>query len=175
MIKGDKLILRAVENEDIELLWKWANDPETMLFYDSVFPRSFEEVSEEAKRWIERADSASAGFMVQLYDGASIGFISLHDLEWKNRCGTLFVNLGEKEFRRKGYGAEAINLLTDHAFQNLNLHRIQVEVSGFNLGAINLFKRCGFTVEGELREKVFMFGRYHNVVLMSLLAREKML
>lgn len=176
MLKGEKLILRPVEVDDLELLWKWFNDPETMPFYDNVFSRSGEESNTHFKRWTgDGVDQRSAAYIVQLYEGTSIGFISLQQIDWKNRWASLFINVGEKEFRRKGNGAEAINLLTDHAFQNLNLHRIHVEIAGFNLGAINLFKRCGFTVEGELREKIYMFGRYHNAVVMSLLSREKLL
>ncbi|HET9852224.1 MAG TPA: GNAT family protein, partial [Candidatus Limnocylindrales bacterium] len=67
---------------------------------------------------------------------------------------------------------EATQLMLDHAFGTLGLHRIALTVFEFNERAIRAYRRCGFLVEGRARESIWRDGRWWDEVAMSVLASE---
>lgn len=72
----------------------------------------------------------------------------------------------------KGLGSEAIFLLLQHAFAELQLHRIGIRVLAYNQRAIRAYEKCGFVIEGREREAAFVNGAWHDDVMMGLLDRE---
>ena len=101
-----------------------------------------------------------------------IGNIGLHDLDWKNRNAQLGVVIGEKAYWGLGYGTDAIKALLRFAFDEMNLHRVQLRVFEFNERAIRCYRRCGFREEGRLRQELYRGGAYHDVLLMGILREE---
>ncbi len=75
-------------------------------------------------------------------------------------------------YRCKGYALEASNALLDFAFEKLDLHRVVAETVTENAQAIELAKKLGMLVEGELRENRFFRGRWWNTVLLAVLKSE---
>lgn len=80
--------------------------------------------------------------------------------------------IGEKEYRGKGVGTFAITSMVNHAFYNLNLRRIQLEVLDSNEVAKNLYKKIGFVEEGRKRKAVYKTGKYVDEIVMGLLREE---
>lgn len=62
------------------------------------------------------------------------------------------VLVGGKENRNKGIGVQMINAILDTAFNELNLHRVDLGVFDFNVSAIAYYKKVGFIIEGNFRE-----------------------
>ena len=71
-----------------------------------------------------------------------------------------------------GYGSEAIKLLLEFAFNQLNLNRIEIRVFSFNEQGIRCYKKCGFIEEGCLRQAVYIDGEYHDIIILSVLREE---
>lgn len=99
-----------------------------------------------------------------------VGYVILAGLENLNHC---------IEFRRfvicdkgRGLGRETIELIKKTAFEQLNAHRLWLDVRSKNYRAQNLYKSVGFKEEGILREAVFCNGRYESLIVMSLLEKE---
>jgi RimJ/RimL family protein N-acetyltransferase len=63
-------------------------------------------------------------------------------------------------------------LILDHAFHDLNLHRVGIRVLAYNTRAIRSYQRCGFLIEGREREAAFVNGQWHDDVIMGLLEHE---
>lgn len=80
--------------------------------------------------------------------------------------------IGNKENRGKGIGTFAISTIVNHAFFDLNLRRIQLEVLEYNQTAQNLYRKIGFVVEGRKRKAVFKNGSYVDEMIMGLLRDE---
>ena len=80
--------------------------------------------------------------------------------------------IGEKDCRGKGVGTFAIASMVNHAFSNLNLRRIQLEVLDSNEVAKNLYKKIGFVEEGRKRKAVYKNGKYVDEIVMGLLREE---
>ncbi|MFN2157525.1 MAG: GNAT family N-acetyltransferase, partial [Anaerolineae bacterium] len=72
----------------------------------------------------------------------------------------------------KGYGSDAIRTLLRFAFDEMNLHRVQLTVYEDNARAIRAYEKCGFRHEGRLRDAVYRKGRYYDMLLMSVLSGE---
>lgn len=71
----------------------------------------------------------------------------------------------------QGYGQEALTLLLDYAFLELNLHRLSLRVFSFNDRAVKLYKSLGFQHEGTCKEAIFRNGTWHDIELFALFQR----
>lgn len=74
-----------------------------------------------------------------------------------------------KEYQGKGYGSEAITWILGWAFQRLGLHRVQVRAFGWNVRAIELYKKLGFKEEGRWRDALWHNGQFWDDVQLSML------
>ena len=75
-------------------------------------------------------------------------------------------------YQGKGYGSEAINWALEYAFRRVGLHRAQVRGFSYNAGAVRLYERLGFRVEGREREAVWWEGGWWDVVTFGMLEGE---
>ncbi|MBW3671884.1 MAG: GNAT family N-acetyltransferase, partial [Acidobacteria bacterium] len=89
------------------------------------------------------------------------------------RSAELQIRIGPPERRRQGLGTEALELLLGHAFDDLNLHRVQLHALATNTSAIAAYEKLGFVVEGSLRRAAYVDGAYVDIVVMGLLADER--
>ena len=82
------------------------------------------------------------------------------------------IAIGEAKCRGKGYGYEVMQLVLRFAFDELNLHRIQLTVFSYNERAIALYEKLGFHREGVYREHLQRDGRRYDMYLYGLLRSE---
>ena len=101
-----------------------------------------------------------------------VGYIGLSNISWSNRTADLAVFIAEPENRRKQLGTDAISSILNYAFDELNLHRVQLDVVGYNDAAIRAYHKLGFTHEGTRREHGARDGHRYDVLLFGILADE---
>ena len=82
------------------------------------------------------------------------------------------IAIGEAKQWGKGYGYEAMQLVLRFAFDELNLHRVQLTVFCYNKRAIALYEKLGFQREGIHREHLQRDGRRYDMYLYGLLRSE---
>jgi GNAT superfamily N-acetyltransferase len=75
-------------------------------------------------------------------------------------------------YQNKGYGGEAILWAVEWAFQHANMHRVSIGAFSFNEGAVRLYQRLGFVLEGRTRECAWYNGKFHDTVEMGMLRGE---
>lgn len=173
LFESNRIFLRKMTSEDIEIYHKWRNDIEVMKSTSpSLDIYSIEETEEFVNYFILGSKSAKAYIIIEKESGEAIGIISLVNIDYKNRKAESIIDIGEKEFWGKGFGSEAMKLLLDFGFLELNLHRISLKVFVFNSRAINLYKKLGFQEEGRARESIFRRGKWYDTIYMSLLEDE---
>jgi diamine N-acetyltransferase len=175
MIYGERIRFRAVDREDLPTFVRWLNDPEVqqgiMIYhpfsqaqeenwFDSMIKRPVEEqvLGIEAK---EPPDEAG------IENWKLIGSLGFADISWRIRSAEFGIMIGEKEYWGKGYGTEAVRLLTQYGFNTLNLNRIFLRVFEDNHRAIRAYEKAGFTLEGRMRQAEFRHGTYLDVLIMS--------
>lgn len=127
------------------------------------------------KKWIEDAifDSKNIRLAVCLKDSNRyIGNVSITNINLANRSGISNILIGDQSCWGKGIGTEAYRQLLEYAFNERGLHRIEALVLEENIASIKMHQKCGFKIEGILRETVFKNGRWQNQVVLSILENE---
>ncbi|MFL7807263.1 MAG: GNAT family N-acetyltransferase [Anaerolineae bacterium] len=170
MIYGTITRLRRIERDDIPTFVRWFADPEVREFLLLNRPIS---IAEEEQWFVQQLQSQNAElFAIETNDGIHIGNIGLHDINWLHRSAEMGIVIGHKQYWGKGYGSDAIRTLLRFAFDEMNLHRVQLTVYEDNARAIRAYEKCGFRHEGRLRDAVYRKGRYYDMLLMSVLSGE---
>ena len=80
--------------------------------------------------------------------------------------------LADDDSRGKGYGTKLTNTMVEYAFNKLGMHKVTAEVLCENAASIAMFKKCGFSIDGCLRDDVFKNDRYYDVISMSIIESE---
>jgi RimJ/RimL family protein N-acetyltransferase len=128
----------------------------------------------EEEKWWERLHDRKNDhiFAIEAEDGAHIGQMGLHGVDYENRRAVLGIGIGEKDYWGRGYGTDAIQALLGWAFDHLNLNRVGLHVYDFNQRAIRCYEKCGFRREGVVRQAWYVGGQYHDEVVMGILRDE---
>lgn len=169
MIDGNKIRLRALTKKDILKTIKWHNDLELKnLTLSHPFPVT--DLQEE--EWIDNIikDKSNKNVYFGIEDKLNkelVGIIFLSKINILHQTCWLGVFIGDKNSRGKGYGKEAVRLITEYAFNNLNLRKVSLEVVSTNKAAISVYKKLGFVIEGEMKKQVFIEGKFQNIIIMS--------
>lgn len=171
MIKGKKVGLRAVEKPDLQQLRDWRNL--------ESFRKNFREVRElnmlSQEKWYEKLNLSTNDFMFTIVDLSTnevIGACGLLYINWIIRSADFSFYIGKDELYidEQGYADESAKLLIDYGFNQLNLHKIWMELYEFDKLKINFFKdKFLFKVDGILRDNCFENGKYWNSLIISLL------
>jgi len=168
----NRIFLRALSIDDLPFTHKWHSDK--ALYQTLVGP--FRDVSLEAEReWLQNKTKYSlqeVNLMICLRENNQpIGTISVREIDGISRKGHLTgIFIGETEQRNKGYGTEALHLMMRHCFYDLGLNRVWTYILEENQSSLKIFKKCGFKIEGLLRQHAFKEGVYKNVVVVGLCA-----
>lgn len=101
-----------------------------------------------------------------------IGELSILDINKHNESAGFRIALSRIENVSKGFGSEAIKLALAYAFDTLKLNRLQLEVYSFNKRAIKAYKKCGFKIEGTLRDSIKIDDDFHDEIIMAILKDE---
>lgn len=168
MHEGRLVSLVPLRAEDKPLLFEWINDRRNVLWNAAYAP-----VHEtEHDRWFEqllgRADLKIFGIRNRA-TGRLVGTCQLHSISTVHRSAELQIRIGAAEQQGKGMGAEAVRLLVDFGFNDLNLERIYLHVFADNARAIAVYEKEGFLREGLARKAAFINGAFQDVVLMGML------
>ena len=167
---GERIYLSPNSLEDVEQYTEWLNDFET----SDYIGRSHLVMSKEAeKEYLESQKNEQGIFaIIDSSNDKLIGTVGLHKINNINRTATLGIFIGDKSYRGKGYGTEAIRLILDYGFNYLNLNNIMLKLMGFNERALACYKKCGFKEYGRRRKSKFINGKYYDEIEMDILAEE---
>jgi RimJ/RimL family protein N-acetyltransferase len=151
-IHGPRLLLRALRPDEIEAEWQ------AMVTAD---PMTIAELPEETafKARLGRSGHLEDGWLDLAIDvtGASIGRIQTFVPPGRPLApGTFEVGIALRaEARGKGYGREALALLTDWLFEHAAAAVVEAPTDPANVAMRTVFERVGWTLAGSLTE----FGR----------------
>lgn len=165
---GKKVKLRAIEEEDLELLHRWANDPE---IWDMLGGWHFPSSMAYMKKWFASVedDPLNRRFAIEAPTAGLIGTVNLVEIDWKNNHAFTGLMLGDKDIRGKGYGVDTFMAIERYAFEELHLQRLDGSVIEYNDIALNMItKKCGWKVEGRQRDWYFRKNRYWDKFIVGI-------
>lgn len=175
LFKGKLVRLRAIEEDDLKYAAEYMNDPEIILNLDDdpPIPTSVEKQKEWFKDYLKKKDiSEGVEFAIEASDGKYIGGCSVNQIDLKNRIAEVGIFIGAKEYLGKGYGTDAMELLLEYLFDEVNMNKVSLNVMSFNKRAVRSYEKAGFSLEATGREAIFRAGKYHDLLAMSILKEE---
>lgn len=112
------------------------------------------------------------GFQAMILERERIvGGIGYHLLDWENRSTSIGYWLA-KSAQGRGIMTRSVSALVDYAFDVWKLHRIEIRAGVGNARSRAVPQRLGFMEEGVSREAELVNGRYIDLVVYGLLARD---
>ena len=149
MLKGKNIVLRPLQESDLDFLEKIENNKDNWQFGSEQKQYSKQELLDyiaNAKTDIKVAKQYR--FVIDL-NNVPIGFIDLFDYTTDSAGVGIIIT---KDYRNKGFAKEALNLLTDYAFVILDITQLYCSVTKDNLRSIKLFTSCGFESKREKKD-----------------------
>jgi len=170
-IVGDRIYLRAVDVDDVDNFVTWLNDEEVRQYLSMTSPFNKTREKEFVDGLYKDDNNIILGIVLKENDNL-VGNIGLHKISRTHRNAELGIFIGDKSCWSKGYGTEALKLVIKYGFNQLNLHRIYLDVFDFNTRAMRTYEKAGFKKEGIYREQYYRNGKYCDVFFMGILKSE---
>ncbi len=172
LMTGGSVGLALTRVEDVPTIARWNQDLEFTARMGTPGEAHTVEMRQEFYKQNSRMSRDIAEFsVIELSTGQLVGFGGLFNTT-RALVATMFVGIGETNFRRKGFGTEASRLICEYGFFFRNLHSIKVEVHEYNKAAMRVYERLGFKTAGRLRGANLLNNRRYDEIIMDLLRSE---
>ncbi|NHN25110.1 GNAT family N-acetyltransferase [Flavobacterium jejuense] len=174
-LKGKNIYLRALEPEDLEFVYVVENDEEIWEVSNTQTPYSkflIRQYLENAQQDIYEAKQLRLAICLGS-SNATIGLIDLFDFDPKNNRAGIGILIQKKEDRTKGIGTEALDLLIQYAFNQLQLHQLYANIGVENKHSLQLFSKFGFQEIGIKKDWNKINGNYQDEYLVQLINHKK--
>jgi len=169
-LKGEHIILRALEPEDLNFLYQIENN------------ESFWEVSHTQtpfskyilKQYLENAhldiyESKQLRLLIEEKSTKKqIGMIDLFDYNPQHKRVGIGI-LIHPDFEKKGFASESLSLLINYSFSHLQLHQLYANIASDNTKSLTLFKKHNFDEVGVKKEWLLSEGKFKDEVLFQLI------
>ena len=168
-IPADGFTLRPLRAEDALVVYRNLDDPETNRLTGTQAEISYQDVLSHLRRIGSQEDRLDFGIEVA---GKLVGECVLMDIDRANRSASFRIAIWDPRARGKGVGTAATRLAVTHAFNTLDLNRVELEVFAFNPKARHIYGKLGFTVEGVRRQALWWEGEPVDAIMMAILRDE---
>lgn len=169
---GKTIKLRALEPEDIGVLYAWENDESLWQYGQTLKPFSKDVLAKYLdSAHLDIFESKQVRFTIESLEKPAIpfGFIDLFNFNPQNQRAGVGILIGEEDFRQKGYGKDALDTLCNYAFKTLLLNQLYSSVRASNQAAANLFTSAGFRQTGVREDWIKTTKGWENELFFQLL------
>lgn len=174
-LKGQYIFLRALEPEDLEFVYSIENNEEIWEISNTQTPYSkflIRQYLENAQQDIYEAKQLRLAICLN-QSSEAVGLIDLFDFDPKNNRAGIGILIQKKRDREKGVGTEALGLLIQYAFQQLQLHQLYANIGLENKRSLQLFSKFGFQEIGIKKDWNKVNGIYKDEYLVQLINHKK--
>jgi RimJ/RimL family protein N-acetyltransferase len=174
LLQGESVCLTAFDPETDSEAWsRWSHDSEysRLLSTEPTHPQTASQLKTEMEK--EEIKNDTYVFAIRTLTGDQlIGFLAIDGILWSHGTAWVAIGIGEREYRGKGYGTDAMREALRFAFTELNLHRINLDVFEYNQPGVRSYEKAGFVHEGRMREGLHRDGRYWDMLYMGILRED---
>ena len=162
------LKLRAIEPEDLDLLYRIENDTALWNIGTSNVPYSRYLLHDYvANATNDIYTDRQVRMMIENGEGQTVGIVDLVSFDPANRraeVGIIILN----DYRRQGYATATLQQIRDYALRVLHLHQLYAYIDKNNEPSLSLFRKAGFSIAGHIPEWLFDGEHYHDACLLQL-------
>lgn len=174
-LKGQHIYLRALEPEDLEFVYAIENNEEIWEISNTQTPYSrflIRQYLENAHQDIYEAKQLRLAICL-LNSDVAVGLIDLFDFDPKNNRAGIGILIQKEEDRTKGIGTEALQLVIQYAFHQLQLHQLYANIGAENSRSLQLFSKFDFQKIGIKKDWNLNNGKYQDEYLFQLINLKK--
>lgn len=170
-LHGEKVALGPLCRDLIPSYTRWINEFEGQFTFSTAEPITQEQRTASYERWTRDLEDST----FTIYEATTLRPVGMTGIWLPDRfahSGFIFILIGEKACRGRGYGGEAMALIMEYGFQALNLHSVETTVVASNIAGVRAYQRAGFRVIGRRREAIRVGSRVEDFLYMGCLADE---
>lgn len=175
LLESELVRLRALEPDDVDLLYKWENNTEVWRVSNTVAPFSRHILTQFIdNQQYDVFETRQLRLIIEdVKEGRAVGAIDLFDIDPYNKRAGVGVLIHREADQGKGYASNALQLLIRFSFMILQLNQLYANIHSDNVESINLFRSKGFTTIGVKREWVRTTTGWMDEFLLQLLNPNK--
>lgn len=175
ILENEEIKLRALELEDLDILYRWENDSILWMHGSTLSPYSklaLRQYINETQLY-DIYQSKQLRLMVLLKEsGTTIGTVDLYDFDIRNGKAGVGILIDET-YRKKKYACQTLDILRNYAFSFLHLHQLYAYIAVSNNASLRLFEKAGYTNIGVLKDWIRREMKFEDVVMAQLINDEK--
>ena len=172
---GEKVCLRALEMDDLDIILKYWNNVEIRRYLGSLIPMS----RSAEKEWLERASKSDpwrdGELVLAIEDKESrefLGTASLFDISKHSRHAEFGIAIHNPENLGKGYGTDTTRVMLWIGFHVIGLNSIYLYAYSGNNRAIRAYEKAGFKKIGPFRKRIYSLGKFEDLLAMDILQED---
>jgi diamine N-acetyltransferase len=168
-LKGEHIILRALEPEDLDFLYQIENNESFWEISHTQTPFS----KYILRQYLENAhldiyESKQLRFLIEEKSTKKqVGMIDLFDFNPQHKRAGIGI-LIHPDFERKGFASETLSILINYSFSHLQLHQLYANITSSNSKSLALFKKHKFEEVGVKKDWILSEGKFKDEVLFQL-------
>lgn len=160
MLRGNKVFLRALEQEDVAPILAWENDPENWRVSGTKVPFSKQAIVAYIAASQDIFTVRQVRLMIcRLEDNKAIGTVDLFNYDPVHQHAGVGI-LIDKAFRKKGYGLETLQLTADYALNGIGIRNLECTILSNNENSKRLFEAAGYEKVGCKKKWFNNFGEW---------------
>lgn len=172
MKKGKTVYLDTINKGDLEQLRSWRNHEPFKKHF-----REYREITRSMqKKWFKKIVNNNSNHHMfairEIESNKLIGTIGLTYINWVYSHADLSIYIGDGFVYIDQRAIDAVNIILDYGFNQLQLHKVWTEIYSFDETKINFFNDLNFKIDGQLRDNYFYDGKHWDSIIFSLLSSE---
>lgn len=163
-IKGERVILRPITENDTDNIIKWRNSKEVRQFF--IYQPLFDVLTHS--KWLKEVvePGAAEQFIIcSRQEGKDVGSVYLKGIDGVNKTAELGIFIGETNFEGRGLGTECIKLMVDFGYNTLGLNSIYARILGENIRSQRAFDKACFVPELYSCRGLEINGVLHDLII----------
>lgn len=164
--RDDVTLVPLLPSHVTESYVSWLNNPEVTA--QTEIP-SGAWTFDSARHYVESAAAASDAQMwaIHFKGYGHVGNVRLSAINIPHQRAAMAILIGEKAVWGRGISSNAISLVSSHAFDRLNLHKVSAGIYETNIASRRAFEKAGFHLEATLKEHAYHEGRFIDIWQMA--------
>lgn len=165
-LEGENIYFKPLSINDADKVHSYASDEDVSRYIGWRLMKTLNETSEYVEEMIRRvlAGTHLYASVVLKSTNEIIGTAMIFNFNREANhaeIGYVF----HKDYWGKGYGTEAVELMSNFAFETLNLHKLHACVVDGNVGSARILEKNGFEMEGRIKDYYFIEDMYYNELI----------
>jgi diamine N-acetyltransferase len=170
MLESKRIILRALEPSDADLLYKWENNTQIWHVSNTQMPYSKDYLIKYINAVSDiYTDKQLRLVIIDKANNVALGFVDLFDVDFNHQRAGVGILVADEKTRRNGFANESIKLIIDYAFTVLNLQQLFCNILKSNQPSISLFLKNKFTHAGCKKKWIRTASGFEDELMLQLI------